>query len=374
MYKRGKWIASLAVLALTGVVAGCGTSNNTNSGSTAGNAKGAVNPTSNHLGTITLYTSDGLEDYYKAVLPQFEKEYGAKVVMVTDGSGAVVNRLDVEKNSPKADVVVTMPPFVQKAQQEGLLQDYRSTAWDEIPSSRKDANGYWETFIDNYINFAYNPQLTPNPPKTFNDLLSAQYKNQVAYSNPQSAGDGMAVLIMAQQLWGTQKAMTFLKSLEPSVKFHTKGTGYLDVLLNRGEVIVANGDLQMDMADNVQGGMSVKPLFLAPSAGQKPVTFEDPYVVGLVKNSPNTAGGEALINYLLSKSAQAETYSIFGLPARTDVPATSANAKEVESLLNGVQVLPINWSNVLDSQTQWQSMWQSEVLNAYGKQGSVTGN
>lgn len=374
MDKRRVWVTSLTVLALTGVVAGCGSPNNTGAGTTSGDAKDTANQSSKHLGTITLYTSDGLEDYYKAILPQFEKEYGAKVVMVTDGSGAVVNRLDVEKNSPKADVVVTMPPFVQKAQQEGLLQAYQSTAWNEIPASRKDANGYWETFIDNYINFAYNPQLTPNPPKTFDDLLSAQYRNQIAYSNPQSAGDGMAVLIMAQQLWGTQKAMSFLKSLEPNVKFHTQGTGYLDVLLNRGEIKVANGDLQMDMADKVQGGMSIKPLFLEPAAGQKPVTFEDPYVVGLVKNSPNTAGGKALINYLLSKSAQAETYSIFGLPARSDVPATSANAKQIESMLNGVQVLPINWSNVLKSQSQWQSTWQSEVLNAYGKQGSVTGN
>ncbi|GMA61274.1 extracellular solute-binding protein [Alicyclobacillus fastidiosus] len=256
MDKRRKWIAPLAVLALTGVVAGCGTSNHTESGNASiGDAKDAGSSTSNkHLGTITLYTSDGLEDYYKTVLPQFEKEYGAKVVMVDDGSGAVVNRLDIEKNSPKADVVVTMPPFVQQAQQEGLLQSYKSTAWNDIPSSRKDTNGYWETFIDNYVNFAFNPQLTPNPPKTFNDLLSAQYKNEIAYSNPQSAGDGMAVLIMAQQLWGTQKAMSYLKSLEPSVKFHTQGTGYLDVLLNRGEIKVANGDLQMDMADKVQGG------------------------------------------------------------------------------------------------------------------------
>src|SRR5262249_21248988 len=76
---------------------------------------------STSLGTITLYTADGLEAYYKAVLPTFEKQHNAKVNMVTDGSGAVVNRLQVEKNSPKADVLVTLPPFVQHAEQEGLL-------------------------------------------------------------------------------------------------------------------------------------------------------------------------------------------------------------------------------------------------------------
>lgn len=365
---RKHWAVSLAAFAMAGVFAGCGTSSGVST-----QAAAAGNPAKS-LGTITLYTSDGLEAYYKSVLPAFEKASGAKVVMVTDGSGAVVNRLKIEKSSPKADVVVTMPPFVQQAAQDGLLQSFQSTAWNAIPSARKDSNAYWETFIDNYINFAYNPKVTPTPPQTFNDLLDAKYRNQIAYSNPASAGDGMAVLIMTQKLWGTQKAFAYLKSLEPNVKFHTKGTGYLDVLLNRNEIQVANGDLQMDMSDKIQGNMSLEPLFLKPAAGKAPVTFEDPYVIGLVKGAPNSAGGKALINYLLSKSAQAKTYSIFGLPARNDVPPTSANAKAIQQLLKGVTVLPIDWNNVLKNETQWQSMWQSEVLHAYGKQGSVSGS
>src|SRR5262249_40444162 len=65
------------------------------------------------LGNVTLYTADGLEAYYKQVIPMFEHQYNAKVNIVTDGSGAVVNRLLIEKDNPQADVVVTLPPFVQ---------------------------------------------------------------------------------------------------------------------------------------------------------------------------------------------------------------------------------------------------------------------
>ncbi|MCL6444140.1 MAG: 2-aminoethylphosphonate ABC transporter substrate-binding protein [Alicyclobacillus sp.] len=379
MKKHSMVAAVLFTLASLGSLTACGTNGNTtgvtssgsNSANGSGQAKSSTSSTS--VGTVTLYTSDGLEDYYKSVLPAFERKYGAQVNIVTDGSGAVVNRLKLEKNSPKADVIVTMPPFIQQAEESGLLQKYTSSEDAAIPSSRKDRNGEWYYLIDNYINWAYNPQLTPNPPQTFDDLLKSKYKNQIAYSNPLTAGDGMAVLITLESIWGPKKTMSFLKQLEPNVKFHTKGTGYLDVLLNRGEIQLANGDLQMDMADKVQGKMSLSPLFLKPSAGDKPVTFEDPYVIGLVHGAPNSKGGQALIDYLLGKDAQAHTYDVFGLPSRTDIPATSANAKRIQRLIHGVQIKQVDWNQVLKEEKQWQSTWQSEVLNAYGKQGSVTG-
>src|SRR6516225_5113670 len=68
-------------------------------------------------GAVVLYTADGLENLYKDVLPAFEKQEGVKVNIVTAGSGEVVNRANIEKNSPKADVIVTLPPFIQQADQ-----------------------------------------------------------------------------------------------------------------------------------------------------------------------------------------------------------------------------------------------------------------
>ena len=68
---------------------------------------------------VVLYSADGLENLYKDVLPAFEKKEGVKVNIVTAGSGEVVNRATVEKDSPKADVLVTLPPFIQQASQAG---------------------------------------------------------------------------------------------------------------------------------------------------------------------------------------------------------------------------------------------------------------
>jgi ABC-type thiamine transport system substrate-binding protein len=131
------------------------------------------------LGNVTLYTADG----HKQVIPMFERQYNAKVNIVTDGSGAVVNRLQIEKDNPQADVVVTLPPFVQQAEQAGLLTPFTSQADSHIAASRKDNQGEWYTFVDNYITLVYNPQTLKNPPQTYNDLTGSQFKDQVAYSS-----------------------------------------------------------------------------------------------------------------------------------------------------------------------------------------------
>ncbi|HEY4803638.1 MAG TPA: extracellular solute-binding protein, partial [Paraburkholderia sp.] len=124
---------------------------------------------------VVLYTADGLENLYKDVLPAFEKKEGVKVNIVTAGSGEVVNRANVEKDSPKADVIVTLPPFIQQAQQSGLLQPYTSVNYKNVPAIAKATDGSWATFVNNYFSFAINPEVTKAAPKTFADLLHPNY-------------------------------------------------------------------------------------------------------------------------------------------------------------------------------------------------------
>lgn len=321
-------------------------------------------------GSINLYTADGLEDFYKAILPPFEKKTGSRVNLVDTGSGALVNRMETEKDSPKADVLITLPPFAQTAVAKGFTEAYKSSADAAIPASRKDPNGHWAIFINNYCDFIYNPKLS-KAPETFEDLLKPEYKDLVSYSNPMTAGDGMAVITLLDKVWGEDKAFEFLAKLEQGVKFHTKGTGYLDVLVGRGEIHVANGDFQMDMDDNVHGGMTIKPVFLRPSPGAKPVTFELPYDISLVKGGPNPAGGKALIDYLLSKEVQSKVSDVFGLPARSDVEPSGPNGKLLADAVKGVEVIEVDWNHVLAKQDAWKQRWRDQVVGSSGKQIEV---
>ena len=70
------------------------------------------------------------------------------------------------------------------------------------------------------LSFAINPDVVKSQPKTFADSARAGLCRQVAYSNPATAGDGMAVLILTTSLMGEDKAFDYLAKLSQSVKFH----------------------------------------------------------------------------------------------------------------------------------------------------------
>ncbi|MGN6648646.1 2-aminoethylphosphonate ABC transporter substrate-binding protein [Trinickia sp.] len=320
---------------------------------------------------VVLYTADGLENLYKDVLPAFDKKEGVKVNIVTAGSGEVVNRATVEKDSPKADVIVTLPPFIQQADQAGLLQPYASVNYKNVPAIAKAGNGAWATFVNNYFSFAINPDTVKTQPKTFEDLLHAGYSGKIAYSNPATAGDGMAVIILTTSLMGEDKAFDYLKKLEQSAKFHTKGTGYLDVLLSRNEIAVANGDLQMDLDDAANGGLSLKPVFLAEKAGNQPATFQLPYAIGLIKNGPNQGKGKKLIDYLMSADVQSKVPDIFGIPGRTDIRLAGKNGEAVKQAISGVKLIPVDWNHVMAKKADWTARWKRDVIGNSGKQTEV---
>ena len=80
-------------------------------------------------GVVTIYSADGLHDgspnWYQTQFDAFTRATGIKVQYIEGGSGVVVERIDKEKSNPQADVLVTLPPFIQKAAAAGDLQPLR---------------------------------------------------------------------------------------------------------------------------------------------------------------------------------------------------------------------------------------------------------
>ncbi|NED79140.1 extracellular solute-binding protein, partial [Streptomyces sp. SID11233] len=109
----------------------------------------------------------------------------------------MVQRAVREKSHAQADVLITLPPFIQQADSKGLLQKYAPEGADAVPAETKSANGTWTTVVNNYFGFIYNKKELKNPPKTWDDLLDGKFKNRLQYSTPGVAGDGTAVLVKA---------------------------------------------------------------------------------------------------------------------------------------------------------------------------------
>src|SRR5882724_1976841 len=132
---------------------------------------------------VTVYSADGLHDgspnWYQTEFDAFTKATGIKVQYVEGGSGVMVERIAKEATNPQADLIVTLPPFIQKAAATGLLDAATPAGADQIRAGSKDAGGQYYALVNNYMNFIYNAGTLGDAPKSFDDLLDPKFKGKI---------------------------------------------------------------------------------------------------------------------------------------------------------------------------------------------------
>ncbi len=311
---------------------------------------------------VTVYSADGLKDgkpnWFDTVFAEFTRETGIKVQYIEGGSGVVVNRIMAEQANPQADVLVTLPPFMQKAAAQGLLEPVKLKAAAAIPANTRSAQNLWYPLVNNYACWIYNAKLLGHAPASYEALLDPQFKSRLQYSTPGQAGDGTAVMLQViQQFGGANSGFDYLKKLQVNNLGPSASTGRLAGLVNKGELLVANGDVQMNFAQ-IRQYPNLR-IFFPQGPDGKRYTMALPYYIGVVKGAPHGEAGRKLVAFLLSKKAQEQVYSLaFGFPARNDIPATNANAKELKRIMAGVHVWTPDWNHVLDGLDANVARWQ----------------
>ncbi|WP_411091543.1 2-aminoethylphosphonate ABC transporter substrate-binding protein [Streptomyces sp. 049-1] len=313
---------------------------------------------------VTVYSADGLkgengDGWYDQVFKDFENETGIKVEYVEGGSGEMVQRATREKRNAQADVLVTLPPFIQQADGKGLLQKYAPEGVDRVSGADKAANGTWTAVVNNYFGFVHNTKELKQAPATWEDLLDGRYENKLQYSTPGVAGDGTAVLIKAMHDFGGERpAMEYLKKLQANNVGPSASTGKLAPKVDKGELLAANGDVQMNFAQSKS--MPNLGIWFPARAGGKPTTFALPYAAGLVSDAPHGDNGRKLLDYMLGQKAQRQVSEIGGgFAARQDVKATDANAIELAKLMDGVEIFEPDWNDIEENLTSYVDAWKS---------------
>ncbi|ROQ68739.1 2-aminoethylphosphonate transport system substrate-binding protein [Streptomyces sp. 840.1] len=314
--------------------------------------------------TVTVYSADGLkgengDGWYDKVFKDFEKKTGIKVEYVEGGSGEMVQRAVREKTNTQADVLVTLPPFIQQADSKGLLQAYEPAGSDQVASADKAADAKWTSVVNNYFGFIHNTKELKTPPATWEELLDGKYKEKVQYSTPGVAGDGTAVLIKAMHdFGGKEPAMAYLKKLQANNVGPSASTGKLAPKVDKGELLAANGDVQMNYAQSKD--MPNLGIWFPAKAGSKPTTFALPYAAGLVSKAPHSANGKKLLDFMLAEQAQKDVSAVGGgFSARKDIEATDANAVALAKLMEGVEVFEPDWSDIAADLDSYVDAWKS---------------
>ncbi|MFC6470168.1 2-aminoethylphosphonate ABC transporter substrate-binding protein [Gordonia humi] len=325
---------------------------------TAVAACGGTGGGSSSADSVTVYSADGLGDWFTTQFKAFEDETGISVDYVEGGSGEVVSRADKEKSNPQMDVLVTLPPFIQQADEKGLIGDTRPAGIDALPAEAKADDGHYVTLADNYFTMIRGTRVSPEP-TSWDDLLAPRFAQRIQYSTPGQAGDGTALMLLVQHLYGEQGGLDYLTRLQANNVGPSASTGKLGPKVGTGELSVANSDVQMALAA-IKNDKAAYETFIPTGPHGERVTLSLPYAMAEAADAPHGANAQKLIDFLMSVDVQKTLADdAFGVSARTDVHATGSNADAITAAVDGAQIWQPDWNDVNER--------FDALVEAYGK-------
>ncbi|MFD7707604.1 thiamine ABC transporter substrate binding subunit [Streptomyces sp. NPDC059786] len=352
-----------AVVAVTGLglvaLSACGSSG---SGSGAGDEK-----------TVTLVSHDSFAAS-KSVIEEFEKESGYKVRVLKDGdAGQAVNKAILTKDNPQGDVFFGVDnTLLSRALDNGLFQPYEAKGADKVAEEyRADQGKHRVTPIDSgdiCVNYdkAYFTEHELDPPKSFADLTKPKYKNLLVTENAATSSPGLGFLLGTAAAYGDGGWEGYWKKLRANGVKVVDGweQAYNEEFSGSAGGRKAGGDRPLVVSYASSPPAEViyadpKPK-TAPTGVADGTCFRQTEYAGLLSNAENTAGGKALIDFLVSKKFQEDMpLNMFVYPVvdgakvpgeftaygpQAEDPATLAPAK------------------IADNRDQWVKSWTSLVL------------
>jgi len=274
-------------------------------------------------------------------------------------SGQTLSQLIAEKDHPVADVAYYGVTFGILAKQAGVVAPYKPAHWEDIPQGLKDPEGYWFTIHSGTLGLFVNKDaLGGRPvPKSWKDLLNPIYKGMVGYLDPSSAAVGYtgatAVNVaLGGSLDNFDPGIEFFKKLKENRPIVPKQTSYARVI--SGEIPIL-----FDYDFNAYRGKykdEANIEFVIPTEG----TIMAPYIMSLVKNSPQPENGKKILDFIMSDKGQAVWANAFLRPVRASAMSPELAAKFLpESEYKRARA--VDWEKMSQVQKTFRERYLNEV-------------
>ena len=274
-------------------------------------------------------------------------------------SGQTLSQLIAEKDHPVADVAYYGVTFGILAKQAGVVAPYKPAHWEDIPQGLKDPEGYWFTIHSGTLGLFVNKDaLGGRPvPKSWKDLLNPIYKGMVGYLDPSSAAVGYtgatAVNVaLGGSLDNFDPGIEFFKKLKENRPIVPKQTSYARVI--SGEIPIL-----FDYDFNAYRGKykdEANIEFVIPTEG----TIMAPYIMSLVKNSPQPENGKKILDFIMSDTGQAVWANAFLRPVRASAMSPELAAKFLpESEYKRARA--VDWEKMSQVQKTFRERYLNEV-------------
>lgn len=246
-------------------------------------------------------------------------------------------RANVGNTGPQApDVIDVGLSFGPQAKDEGLLQPYKVSTWDEIPDSVKDAEGFWYGDYYGVLSFMVNKDLVENTPTDWADLLKPEYAAQVALSGDPRASNQAILGVLAAGLaaGGTagtdagEKGLAYFAEMNKAGNF-VPVIGKAGTLAQGATPIVIAWDYNaLSWRDELAGNPPVD--VVVPKSG----VLAGVYVQGISAHAPHPNAAKLWMEYLYSDEGQNLWLKGYCHPARFN--AMSAAGKIPQELMDAL--------------------------------------
>jgi len=294
-------------------------------------------------GVVSIYTSLNTQDS-GPLTAAFEKRYGIRTELWRSSSERVIQRAVSEARARRfaADVFETNGPEMEALYREGLLQEFRSPHFADLPEAAFPRHRHYVADRFNFFTIGYNTDLVPpeEVPGSYDDLLHPRFVGRIGLEASDWGWFGAMVRHM-----GEAQGLAYFRRLAAARPQVRSGHTLLGQLLASGELPLVANLYNHNVERVVVQGAPVRWKALAP-------TFAQPNAIGLAGRAPHPHAAVLFADFVLSREGQEI------LKQRNRVPASRA----VDSHLNDFPFEIIDPTIVLDEDEKWSKLWSDLFL------------
>ncbi len=305
--------------------------------------------------SLTVYTYDSFTSEWGAG-PIIKKAFEATCddctveFVALDSSAGILNRVELEGDASKADVVLGLDTnLMALAEDTGLLTE------SGVDTSALNLPIDWDSkifvpFDYGYFAFVYDTEALAQPPTSLQALIDAPDDLKIIVQDPRTSTPGLGLMLWVKKVYGDEAPQAWEK-LSKKILTVTKGwsEAYFSLFLN-GEA-----PMVLSYSTSPAYHMAVDKTERYQAAAFSEGHYLQVEVAALLKNSKNRALGQKFLEFLITPEAQS------ALPLTNVMyPVADIGDKlppEFDRLLVPASTLQFSPEEVRDNRKGWIDEW-----------------
>ena len=294
------------------------------------------------------------------VVEPFQKTFNAQLAVVDAITGEVTAKVLASRGNPQLDVVILGDSGAAILAQQGLFEPLTEATVPNLKEligiARLPGDVYAEFLFASEV-LVYNKNQVKDPPTSWKDLYSPQYKQHILIPDLGNSVSGPVFLVHQAELNGgsvtnIDPGFEALTRLKPNVITYWTSMQQFANMMSSGEAWL--GVWSSDRAAALI--KSGAPVALAPLQ-EKPALFGN--AIGVVKNTKHLKLAQSYTNFVLSTNVQSNFLSAVMLAPTNKNAVLSAAAKPFVVDPNGADV--IDWATVAKEMPSWLDRWNRTI-------------